>query len=198
MKTNKSLRSILLFPSFLIMTLSCNPYSTQIEGDNNYINGSFEIVKNNLPVNWHFYSQGKVPNSDFEFFSDDKEYKDGNKSLKFIVRKCESIGGWHSPGFFQDFIAVRNETYKVSFWVINNGCEFKIALQSSEKGKGGPYETVLQTKDTFREWKYFEFYFKTSPAIDMIRFEASILSPGIIWFDDIKIEGENHKVERTL
>lgn len=180
------------------MMQGCNPYSTQIKGDNNNMNGSFEAVKENLPVNWYFYPPGKVPNSDFEIISDDKEYKEGNKSLKFIVRKCKSLGGRYSPGFFQDFNAVNNETYKVSLWVINKGCEFKIALQSSEKGKGGPYETVLQTKDSITDWKYFEFFFKTAPAIDMIRFEAHILSPGIIWFDDIRIEGKTDKDERTL
>jgi hypothetical protein len=198
MKTTKLLRSIFLLPLLLIIMSGCNPYSTQIKGDNNNMNGSFETVKKNLPVNWYFYSPGKVPNSDFDIISDDKEFKEGDKSLKFIVRKCESLGGWHSPGFFQDFNAVRNETYKISFWAINKSCEFQIVLESSVEGTMGTHETVLQTKDSFTEWKYYEFHFKTAPTLDMIRFEANILTPGTIWFDDIKIEGESDKDERTL
>jgi hypothetical protein len=198
MKTTDLRHLIFVLSLFIILVSGCNPFSTMIKDDNNKMNGSFETVKENLPVNWYYYSPDKVPNSDFDIISDNNEFKEGNKSLKFIVRKCEPIGGWHSTGFFQDFNALHNETYKVSFWVINKGCEFKIALQSSEEGKGGPYETVLQTKDTILEWKYFEFQFKTAPAIDMIRFEANILSPGTIWFDDIKIEGETDKDERTL
>lgn len=198
MKTIELKHLIFLLSLFIVLVSGCNPYSTMIKGDNNKMNGSFEIVKENLPVNWYFYSPDKVPNCDFDIISENNEFKEGTKSLKFLVRKCESFGGWHSPGFFQDYNALNNEIYNISFWVINMGCEFKITLQSSEKGKGGPYETVLQTNDTIPDWKYFEFQFKTAPAIDMIRFEANILSPGTIWFDDIKIEGETDKDERIL
>lgn len=198
MKTTALKQLIFLLSLLSLLVSGCNPYTIMIKGDNNKMNGSFETVKENLPVNWYYYSPDKVPNSDFDIISDTIVFTEGKKSIQFFVRKCESAGGWHSPGFFQDFNALHNETYTVSFRVINKGCEFKITLQSSEEGKGGPYETVLQTKDTISEWKYFEFHFKTAPTIDMIRFEANILSPGIIWFDDVKIEGETDKEERTL
>lgn len=99
-------------------------------------NGNFEVVKENLPVKWYFYSPDKLQNSDTDIISDNNEFKEEIKSSKFLVRKCESFGGWHSPGFFQDFNAQHNETYKINFWVINMGCEFRITLRIDEKTKG--------------------------------------------------------------
>lgn len=200
MKTTEVKNFLFLLSLFSVLVLGCNPYSITIEGEDNKMNGSFETVKKSLPVNWHFYSPEKVPDSDFEIISDTNELKEGNKSLKFLVRKCTPYGGWYSPGFFQDFNALHNETYNVSFWAINKGCEYKIILECDEKGNKGPnaIETYLQAKDTFTEWKYYEYQFKTAPTIDMIRFEINILSPGTIWFDDIKIVGINDNAERTL
>lgn len=178
----------------LLLLAGCSPYSTMIHGDNDSMNGSFEIVKNGLPVNWYFYTPDKVPESDFEIITDTINYKEGKQSLKFLVRKCSDIGGWKSPGFFEDFLTAVNETYKVSFWLRNEGCDFKVTISSSEYMVGSHEETIIASKENTGDWKYFEYFFKVQ--YDRIRFEVNILGPGSIWFDDIKIEGLNDKSER--
>jgi len=57
-----------------------------------------------------------IPSGDFDIIIDTKEFKEGKQSLKFLIRECGSVGGWHSPGFMQQFNAIGGETYKVSFW----------------------------------------------------------------------------------
>jgi hypothetical protein len=178
----------------LMIGAGCSPYSTQIRGDDDSMNGGFEIVREGLPVNWYFYTPDNVPVGDFDILTDTALYKEGKQSLKFLVRDCSDVGGWHSPGFFEDFSATAYETYMVSFWVINNGCDFKVRIGSSEYGKGSHEETIIASKENFNDWRYFEYLFKV--RYDRIRFEVNIYRPGSIWFDDIKIEGVNDKSER--
>jgi hypothetical protein len=181
--------------NILIMLSGCSPYSTQIRGNDDSMNSGFEIVKKGLPVNWYFYTPDKVPESDFNIVVDTVNYKEGKQSLKFVVRKCTGIGGWKSPGFFEDFSAKTGETYKVSFWMMNQGCHFQVRIGSSEYMVGSHEETIIASKDNIDEWKYFEYNFTVH--YDRIRFEVNILSPGSIWFDDISIEGINDKSPRN-
>ena len=65
-------------------------------------------------------------------------------------------------------------------------------------------EIILTAKDSLDGWKftdgwkYNETYIKTTAYAEFIRFEVTILKPGSIWFDDIKIEGTNDRSERTI
>jgi len=188
---------IILF-IFSIALTGCNPMSIMIKGDDCKMNGSFEIVKKGLPVNWYYYAPQTVSNGEFEILCDSTLFKEGNISLKFKVKECESIGGWHSPGFFKEFKVIPGETYKVSFWVINHGCSFQVCLQTGMKGVPGISETVVRTKETYSEWKYFEYSLQIPKTNDNIRFEANILSPGTIWFDNIKIFSEIDSSEVTI
>jgi hypothetical protein len=191
MKTN--LKTYMLRPlviqaiSILIYAAGCTGMSEFIKGDDDTMNGGFEVVKNGLPVNWYYYSPGTVPEGEFGITSDSLVFKEGKRSLKFSVRQCSSIGGRFSPGFFEDFSATAGETYKVSFWVKNEGCRFRVYLQSSEYGKGSNQDTIVSTSENFKDWKYFETDFKV--RYNRIRIEANILGPGTIWFDDVRIEG---------
>jgi len=182
---------------FLIITFflisGCQKLSTGIKGDDNKMNGSFEIVKQNLPVNWYFYSPETVPEGDFDIIIDTTEYKEGKQSLKFQIRECSSIGGVLSPGFFEEFNAVPNETYKISFWIMNKGCDFKIGIiaglyEGFEKTKlkrEGLYksvdEIILTSRDSidgwkFTEgWKYDETYIKTSAYAEFIYYALCIM-----------------------
>ena len=85
-----------------------------IKGDDKKMNGGFEIVKESLPVNWYFYSPETVPEGDFDIIVDAANFKEGKKSVKFLVRKCTSVGGRYSPGLFNNFNAKPDETYKGS------------------------------------------------------------------------------------
>jgi hypothetical protein len=175
--------------------------SEEIKGNDNKMNGGFEIVKNNLPVNWNFYTSKTVPRVDFDIIIDSLTFEEGNQSLKFQIRYCDNLGGWHSPGFFGEFNATPGETYKVSFWVMNNGCSFQVTVESTEEGKleFSRKDTIIKTGDSIPEWKYIEHLFKVPRQFQMIRFEANISKPGSIWFDGIQIVGtEKDKSERTL
>lgn len=162
------------------------------------MNGGFETLKNGLPVNWYYYSMKKESKGEFDLISDSILFKEGKRSLKFQVRACESIGGWRSPGFFEEFKVVPGETYKVSFWVNNQGCDYKVSVSTGMQGNPGPGKTIVRTKETDAEWKYIEYSFSIPLSNDNIRFEVNILSPGTIRFDDIRIEGMNDKGEMKL
>ena len=169
-----------------------------IKGDDKKMNGGFEIVKESLPVNWYFYSPETVPEGDFDLIVDTTNFKEGKKSVKFLIRKCTSVGGRYSPGLFNNFNAKPDETYKVSFWIMNQGCDLKIRVGSQgEKAGTGRDETILKTADTIAEWKYIEYNYKMPSKVDNIRFELNILKSGTFWIDDIKIEGINDKSEMT-
>ncbi len=183
---------------YSIALTGCNPMSIIIKGDDCKMNGSFEKLKKGLPVNWYYYAPQTVSNSDFEILCDSTLVKDGNISLKFHVKECEPVGGWRSPGFFKEFKVIPGETYIVSFWVINHGCSFRVYLQTGMKGIPGISETIIQTKETYSDWKYFEYPIQIPKTNDNIRFEANILSTGTIWFDDIRIIGLKDSSERTI
>ena len=191
-------RYISFFAILIVVLAGCKPGSIDVKGYDCKMNGSFETLKNGLPVNWWYYAMETVPSGEFDVLIDTIQFKEGRKSLKFQVRKCESIGGWHSPGFFAEFKVKPGETYNISFWVINGGCDFKVSVGAGMQGNPGPSQTLVRTRETYSEWKYFQYTFAIPPANDNIRFEANILSPGTIWFDDIRIEGLNDKKALNL
>jgi len=198
MKAKSILNIIFCLSISLIILQGCNPMSIMIKGDDCKMNGGFEIIKEGLPVNWYYYSTQAAASGDFEILCDETIFKEGSKSLKFYVKNCDSIGGWHSPGFFKEFKVVPGETYKVSFWSINTGCKFQAKVETGMKGNPCISETIIQTEEAFSEWKYFEHNIQIPVTNDNIRFEVNILSSGSIWFDVIKIEGVNDKSERTI
>ena len=198
MKSRSSSRLFFYLSIFLIVLQGCKPMSITIKGDDCKMNGDFEIIEKGLPVNWTYYAPETVPNSEFKIICDSTLFNKGERSLKFQIDTCESVGGWLSPGFFKEFKVVPGETYKVSLWVINKSCKFKVKVETGMKGNPGISETFIQTQEMFSEWKYFEHDIQIPMTNDNIRFEVNILSPGSIWFDDIRIEGVNDKGERTI
>ena len=190
--------ALLLIIVSLTILAGCKPGSVAVKGYDCLMNGSFETLRDGLPVNWWYYAMETVPTGDFDIISDSTQFKEGKRSLKFQVRSCDPIGGWHSPGFFEEFKVQPGERYKVSFWIISKDCLVKVSVSAGMEGNPGPHEIILNQKMTTSDWKYFEYYFDIPMANDNIRFEANILSPGIIWFDDIKIEGVNDKKELNL
>ena len=100
------------------------------------MNGSFEITKSGLPVNWLIYTQKTISTGDYDFIIDSEQYKSGTQSLKFVVRTCSPDGGWHSPGFSQEYDAIPGTVYKVNFWVKNEGAEFRVKVGGITGDKG--------------------------------------------------------------
>lgn len=189
MKTNQNLVStVLLISLFSSVTISSAQKMSVISHDKSRgLNGSFEYVKNSLPVNWQVYSPKTVPSSDFDFLIDATDTKEGKKSLKFIVRKCEAIGGWKSPGIAYQMNANSGEKYRISFWIKNTESNFfiNVAGVSSFKNKT---ETIIKSDDKIENWKRFEYIYTIPKGMNALRFEANILSKGIFSIDDVKIE----------
>jgi hypothetical protein len=88
------------------------------------VNGGFEIVKPNLPVNWIRYTPETIPSGGYDIIIDTTKYKEGRKSLQFQVRECSYIGGWHSPVICNEYEVIPGKKYEVGFWVQNYGSAF--------------------------------------------------------------------------
>lgn len=178
----------------MVLLCSCEKMSETIHDKNADMNGSFEVTKSGLPVNWIIYTPKTIPTGDYDLVIDTTEYKDGKQSLKFLVRECSPTGGRHSPGFCNEYKAIPGELYRVSFWVKNDGCEFfiKVGGVSTFDGK---YETIVKSKEKIDTWKHFEYHYKMplEKKFKRIRYEMNILQPGSFWIDDIKIEQINGK-----
>ena len=154
-------------------------------------NGSFEITKSGLPANWAIYPPS-IKSEDAELVLDTTDAKDGKQSLKFVIHKCPECsesGGWHCPGIFQEKPAISEKSYKVSFWLKNQGCKFKVRLESIIAIRDyADSKTVLDTNETFDDWRRYEYMHTICKDGTSFRFELNILSPGTLWIDDIRVE----------
>lgn len=182
----------LLIHAFMLILVGCNQYSEKQTDTSAGLNGGFEISKNNLPVNWLMYTPNTVPNADFKIVLDKNIYKEGKQSLRFDVNKCSSFGGWKSPGFTNEFFEIGKYEgkgrYKLSFWIKNEGTEFKISAGGISAMKGNMI-TLIQENEQIEDWKLFEYQIDI-PKDRWLKMELNILQPGTFWIDDIKIERE--------
>ena len=154
------------------------------------LNGGFEISRNGLPVNWLMYTPKTVPDADFEIVLDKEVFKEGEQSLKLDVEKCSSAGGWHAPGFTNEFSEVGkfegDGSYKVSFWIKNSGAKFNISAGGVSPLEGD-MKTLLEEDDQIDNWRFFEYEIDI-PKDKWLRMQLNILDPGTFWIDDIRIE----------
>ena len=173
-----------------ILLTACNQMSEQIRDNSAGLNGGFEASKNGLPVNWLMYTSNTVPNADFKIILDNKDFKEGKQSLRFDVKECEDIGGWHSPGFTNEFFEVGRYNgqarYKLSFWIKNNGSKFIITAGGVES-KGGDMRTLIEGDEDINDWKKLEYEIEV-PKERWLRMQLNIMQPGTFWIDDINIE----------
>ncbi len=175
---------------FLLLLAACNQMSEQVSDQSAGLNGGFEITRHGLPVNWLIYTPNTVPQSDFEIILDNTNYKEGKQSLRFEVKECSATGGWHSPGFTNEFSEVGKyegpARYRLSFWIKNNGSRFEISagiigLMEREM------KTLLEGNHEIDDWQFFEYEMEI-PAKKWLGLQLNILKPGTFWIDDIKIE----------
>ncbi|MFY8172101.1 MAG: hypothetical protein ACOVJ4_05595, partial [Sphingobacteriaceae bacterium] len=91
----KTVKLFSLFALILFAFQSCIS-NREIRDHSAGMNGSFEIVQNQLPVNWYFtrYKETIEQNdrsiNDFDIISDTNDVKEGNRALKFVIRKCSN------------------------------------------------------------------------------------------------------------
>ena len=74
---------IALTISAIVFLCGCGQMSVIIRDDTAGINGSFEVTKSGLPVNWLLFTPKTIENSDFNIILYSTEHKDGKLSLKF-------------------------------------------------------------------------------------------------------------------
>ncbi|MBM3436712.1 MAG: hypothetical protein FJY07_10910, partial [Bacteroidetes bacterium] len=152
------------------------PMSEFVEDKHAGMNGGFEHTNSGLPVNWLLYTPKTVPDGDFEMVVDTSEFIEGRQSLKFIVRSCSSNGGWHSPGFCNQFEAKPGITYRVSFWVKNHDSSFMVRV-GGISASTGQYETIVKSGEAIDPWKLYEYNYSIPEKMNSIRFEVNILQP---------------------
>ncbi len=187
----------------ILILLNCFVYFTRcsssqiIEVKSAGMNGGFEYIENGLPVNWYFDNLKDAVNkekdavNDVDIISDSIDFKEGKRSLKFIVKKCSPKGFTFSPGIFKEFEADAGADYKVSFWVKNNGTSFRISISAItvEGGSKEPNEVkIISSKDAISEWKEYVVERHIPKDLDRLRFGLEIIEPGTFQIDDIRIE----------
>lgn len=171
----------------LLYPMELNLNSTKI---NSTINGGFETVSAGQPAHWILYNASNHPKSNYEIKLDTENFKEGKQSLRFDVASCSPLGGNLSPGFTSEFFQAGKlqgpGTYTISFWVMNDGAEFRVRSGgvSTKKGK---MLTLIESAETHPNWQYYEYKVNV-PAKNWMRFEVNVLSPGTFWIDDIRIE----------
>lgn len=176
---------------FLFLT-GCQKMSEHVRDDTAGVNGSFETAKDGLPVNWLVYTPNTVPEGDFDVKLDTENHKEGKQSLHFDVRECKETGGWHSPGFAQEFEAEPGKDYKIGFWVRNGGASWGAVAKGVKPKEGdsdAPVVNYVMTDDeSAGEWKRYEWSYVMPEDMEKLRFEFGITKPGKVWIDDITIE----------
>jgi hypothetical protein len=182
-------RAPFLLSTLLIMT-GCNQLS-ELESDPTVgLNGGFEVSKNGLPVNWLMYTPKTVPDADFKIELDQESFKEGLQSLKFKVDRCDSRGGWRSPGFTNEFFESGKykgpAIYKLSFWIKNDRARFSIAA-GGVSTKEGDMKNLIRESEQIDNWKFYEYEVEV-PKERWLRVQLNILKAGTFWIDDVQIE----------
>jgi hypothetical protein len=149
------------------------------------LNGSFEKTKHHLPLNWYIYAANDYQKN-YILSYDTLFVKEGKQSLKIKIQKVnpsEQLS--RKPGFLRRVDTTAGKKYKVSFWVKNEGCDFRIAVYNLGKRNIKP---VIRTNENFADWKYFEHIHLVPEKFSKLNFEVNIFSPGTFWIDDVRIE----------
>jgi len=174
----------------LLALISCMQMSEKETDKSAGLNGGFEVTKNGLPVNWLMYTSNTVRDAEFEIIIDKKVFKEGKQSLKFDVKNCSSIGGWLSPGFTNEFFESGKfegeGTYKLGFWIKNEGAKFIMKAGGVSPNKGD-MKVLIESDEQIEDWKYLEYKI-IIPTKRHLRIELNILEPGSFWIDGVVIE----------
>ncbi len=165
-------------------------------------NGSFEIQRAGLPVNWSS-SRYPIRNGDAEFTIDTADAVSGEQSLKIVVRRFSDSSRW-KPFLFQVREAEQGKTYAVKFWLKCQGC--RVLLEIGNEGKyylfGGQPEAEKQDYAAHprirklldeeeignNEWRQFQYHYTVPETDGSIRFELKLMRTGTLWIDDVRIQ----------
>jgi hypothetical protein len=181
--TMKKLAAVLFLAGHAV---ACTKFSEIVRDETAGVNGSFEVVRSGLPVNWYVYTPRTIPTGDYDLVIDTVEVKDGRQSLKFVVRDVAPDGGRLSPGFSQEFDAPAGSTWTIAFWVRNASSDF-IAKVGGVSGSESEMKTMAWSDAPFISWKRFEYEYTVPQRFNRIRFELNVVRAGVFWVDDFTI-----------
>jgi len=165
--------------------------STIVRDDAAGFNGSFEVVADGLPANWHVYDRA-LARGDAQLAYDVSDPADGTQSLEMVVRRAEGRGGWRDAGLFHSMDAVAGQSYRVSFALRNRDARVRVRIASEKGDFRLPHDSIVETFDPQPAgddaWQRFEFTYVVPQGYADIRFELNVLTPGTVWVDDVRIE----------
>ena len=172
----------------VVVLNGCEQFSIIEKSSSAGFNGSFEIEKSQLPVNWRLHYP-PIKNGDAKISLDTTDAVEGNQSLKFMVHRVDGPG-WRSAGLFQARPARENRSYKVSFWLKNQGSKVSVLIRSNKPKTSPPASRkVLGEQETgVNTWRRFEYVYTIPETYDNIRLDLNIVQPGTVWIDDVRIE----------
>ena len=75
--------------------------------------------------------------------------------------------------------------YQISFWIKNDGSK-SIIKTETVRGKAGDRK-LIEVNDQLNEWQLFESVINVGQDQEL-RMELSILQPGTLWIDDVRVE----------
>lgn len=188
LKWTKKARKCVMGFGLLILS-GCMQMSEEEIDKSAGLNGGFEASKNGLPVNWLMYTPNTVKEGEFSIVLDKESFKEGKQSLRFDVEKCSSTGGWKSPGFTNEFFQIGKYegegSYKIGFWIKNQGTKFQIEA-GAVSAKKGEMSVLIQSAEEMPNWTYFEYTVNVAKE-NHLRLQLNILAPGTFWIDDLQI-----------
>lgn len=167
-------------------------------------NGSFEVVRSGMPVNW-IMDRYAIRDGEVEFSLDKTEVVDGRHSLKLVVHSVDERR-WEAPWFFRTGPAEPGATYEVSFWLKSTACVLEMVIRNEGRdplfGFGGlseaerrdyaahpPIRRVIGGGETDTEqWRQFRYVYKVPETDGSLRFELRVIRPCTLWIDDVRIE----------
>ena len=159
------------------------------------MNGGFEYAESGLPVNWIVYSPSTIPTGNYELSFDKVDFREGKQAMKFNVDECSPAGGRYSPGITQEYPAKPGMSYKISYWIKNEGCDFVVSA-GGVAAKTSQLTTIDSSQEITSKWKFVKHELSVPRQFSRIRFELSIRSSGILWIDDVRIELVNNEASR--
>jgi hypothetical protein len=78
----------------------------------------------------------------------------------------------------------------VSFWLKTEGSRVRVALRSEQpRSASQPVDALDGAALEAGAWQRVEHQYTVPEPYDNLRFELSVLTPGTVWIDDVRIEG---------
>ena len=174
-------------PLLLLAALGCFKTSTVSRNVAVDSNGGFENGSAGKPTNWHVYHKAmRGRKADLQL--DTEDFREGRQALKFVVNTTAGRAGWESPGVFQEIKVEAGCVYRVSYWLKNNQCRFRVNVNPVREDAPRQPVVVLTEEGVGGEWTEYSSLCSTRDGEQLIRFELNITGPGVLWLDGIVIQ----------